>query len=162
MKTRHVLTALLLAALGVATQAAPWTVSADGTEVSDSKTGLIWRRCAQGMALAPVGGVPSCIGTARTFTHEAALAHARDQARSTGGAWRLPNVKELASLVDRSKSDPAIDPVAFPATPVTKFWSSSPVVGHSYYAWGVDFYNGFVDDTDRYDSFPVRLVRAGQ
>jgi len=35
----------------------------------------------------------SCTGTASTYTHEQAPAYAKTQ---TG--WRLPNVKELASL----------------------------------------------------------------
>lgn len=162
MTTRHVLSTLLLAALGGAAQAAPFTVSADGTEVTDSKTGLIWRRCAQGMTVATAGGAQICTGTASIFTHEGALAHARDQAASTGVAWRLPNVKELSSIVDRSKASPSIDPAAFPATPAAEFWSSTPYVGDPGNAWVVRFSYGYVDYYDRNRNFLVRLVRAGQ
>ena len=158
MKTKHLLACLLLPVASVAWADAPFTVSADGTEVTDGRTGLVWRRCAEGMVAS--GG--SCTGTASTFTHEQALTRARDQATSTSVAWRLPNVKELASIADRSKSNPAIDTVAFPATPVNAFWSSSPYVGVAGYAWFVFFSNGDVYSGGRGNSFPVRLVRAGQ
>ena len=158
MKIKSRLAPLLLLAAGCVWADAPFTVSADGTEVTDGRTGLVWRRCAEGMAA--TGG--TCTGTASTFTHELALARARDQATSTGVAWRLPNVKELASIADRSKSNPAIDTVAFPATPVSAFWSSSPYVGYAYGAWVVDFGYGVVYDYLRGYPLPVRLVRAGQ
>jgi len=162
MKTIHVLTAMLLAALGAVAQAAPFTVSADGSEVSDAKTGLIWRRCAQGMT----AGLLTCTGTASTFNHEAALAHARDQAASTGVAWRLPNVRELASLMDRSKIGPAIDSEAFPGLPTgsgPRFWSSTPNVNTPLgYAWHVGIKRGNVAISLRTASWPVLLVRAGQ
>jgi hypothetical protein len=35
------------------------------------------------------------------------------------------------------------DNAAFPNTPSTFFWSSSPYVFSSGWAWGVDFHNGF-------------------
>ncbi|OGS97613.1 MAG: hypothetical protein A3K04_00130 [Gallionellales bacterium RBG_16_56_9] len=145
----------------VATQvaAAPLVVSADGMEVTDSATGLIWRRCAEGM----VFSLGACTGTASTFTHELALARARTEATATVVAWRLPSVKELTSIADKTLSNPAIDPVAFPVTPAGAFWSASPDVGDSYYAWVVNFINGFVVNLNyRGYSYYVRLVRAGQ
>jgi hypothetical protein len=74
----------------------------------------------------------------------------------------LPNVNELASIADKSRSNPAIDPTAFPATPASWFWSASPSVGNSDYAWVVGFSNGGVGNVSRYCSNYVRLVRAGQ
>ena len=158
MKIKCLLAPLLLLVAACAWADAPFTVSSDGQEVTDGKTGLIWRRCAEGMT-AMVSG---CTGTASTYTHESALTRARDQAASTSVAWRLPNVKELASIADRSKSNPAIDGVAFPDTPVNAFWSSSPHVGSADVAWGVSFNNGYVGSVNRDSTLPVRLVRAGQ
>ena len=150
------LTASLLAP-GVAAQTR-YTVSVDEQEVTDARTGLIWRRCAEGMTAS--GGL--CNGSAGTFTHEAALQRATAQASSTGKAWRLPNIKELSSIADKSRTSPAIDTTAFPGTPSNWFWSSSPNVGHSGGAWVVDFNNGYVDDFYRGLNYRVRLVRAGQ
>ena len=159
MKIKSLLAPLLLLAAGCAWADAPFTVSADGTEVTDGRTGLVWRRCAEGMAAN--GG--SCTGTASTFTHEQAMVRARDQATSTSVAWRLPNVKELASIADRSKSNPAIDTLAFPATPAAVFWTSSPYVFNAQHAWVVRFGGGGVDAYYRIGNpYSVRLVRAGQ
>jgi Protein of unknown function (DUF1566) len=169
MKINHLLACLLLP-VAVSVLAAPYTVSADGQEVTDTKTGLIWRRCAEGMTAS--GG--SCTGIANSFTPEAALRHASTQASTTGVAWRLPNVKELSSIADKSRQRPAIDTVAFPATPSYYFWSSSPYVGGASvgeasnlfgfeaYAWCVDFSAGTVVPLGRGANFHLRLVRAGQ
>jgi len=131
--------------------------SRDGQEVTDTKTGLIWRRCAEGMTFKG----NTCVGSSKTYTHEAALKRATQEATRTGVSWRLPNVKELASIVDRSRVSPAIDPAAFPATPSGWFWSSSPYVGDTYYAWSVYFSYGFVYSDYRVSSGAVRLVRGG-
>lgn len=125
----------------------------------DKKTGLIWRRCAEGMVIS--GG--TCTGEASEFTYDEALQHAAAEAGRTGLGWRMPEKDELASILDESRSSPAIDPTIFPATPSNWFWSASPVVGSSGYAWGVDFDDGDVDDGYlRSGSGYVRLVRARQ
>ncbi len=156
------LCAALLAMAAPSTKAQPlnrYTASADGQEVTDSQTNLIWRRCAEGMNW----DGSTCSGAATTFTHEAALQRAAAQAVSTGKAWRLPNVKELFSIADKSRSNPAIDPTAFPATPSNWFCSASPLVGNSYGAWDVNFYYGYVGYYYlRNNTYYVRLVRAGQ
>jgi len=148
----------LLCIMPVAASAQPYVIFTDGAEVADQKTGLIWRRCSEGMVFS--GGI--CTGTASTFTHEAALQRAAAQASSTGIAWRLPNVKELSSIADKSLSNPAIDSMAFPATPSYWFWSASPYAGYSNVAWYVNFGDGYVGNFYRDSSVYVRLVRAGQ
>lgn len=175
--------ACLLGALPVAVSAQPFVISTDGNEVTDQKTGLIWRRCAEGMNWDGA----TCIGVAASFTHEAASQRAVAQAASTGTAWRLPNVKELASIIDESRSIPAIDLAVFPATPpnlfwsasivegsrsipaidstafqntpVNLFWSTSSVRGAPGIAWNVNFNHGHVIYNNRYSGFYVRLVR---
>jgi hypothetical protein len=138
--------------------APPFTVSADGQEVTDAKTGLIWRRCPESMTASSL----NCTGTASVFTHEAALTRASTQATATGVAWRLPSVQELSSIVDLSVRTPAIDIVAFPDTMSSGFWSSSPYMRNALSAWEVDFFDGAVDFTSRGGTSRVRLVRAGQ
>ncbi len=175
------LLACLLGALPVAASAQPFTISADGSEVTDQKTGLIWRRCAEGMNWDGV----TCAGAAATFPHEAALQRAA-QAASTSTAWRLPDMKELFSIVDESRSIPAINLAIFPATPSNQFWSNSIVdgshipaidstafhntpaqtfwfmsslVGTPGIARTVNFNHGHVINNNRYSGYYVRLVR---
>ena len=150
-----VLAGCLWAGLGQAVER--FVVSADGQEVTDTRTGLIWRRCAEGMAFKG----NTCTGNPTAYSHEAALQRATREATRTGLDWRLPNVKELSSLVDRSRIGPAIDSKAFPATPSEWFWSSSPYVGYADSAWVVDFDSGNVNDSSRGSYGAVRLVRGG-
>ena len=122
--------------------------------VNDAWTGLQWRRCEQGRVWDGI----ACTGAATPFTHEQALAHARDQT-----SWRLPNVKELGSLVDLSVSGGArIDPEAFPGAGSNSLWTSSPYVGDIYLAWYVFFNNGYVANYFRTNTVGLRLVRVDQ
>lgn len=168
MKMSQLITLYFICLMGifpVAAFAQSYTISGDGSEVADNKTGLIWRRCPEGMALS----AGTCTGTATTFTHDAALQRATSQAGSLG--WRLPNVKELSSIVDKSVLNPAIDTATFPATPpASVFWSSSPFVSTPSSAWVVDFGVGVVGGSSAgrndinpptYTGYLVRLVRGG-
>lgn len=146
-------------ALG-ATVSGPYVISADGQEVTDTRTGLIWRRCVEGMTW----NGTACTGPALFGMWDAALHRADAEASRTGVAWRLPNVKELASLVNRTAAELtpetlAIDPLAFPATPNFHAWSSSPSATDAFYAWSVNFYYGSVYFTYLEDNGVVRLVR---
>ncbi|AOW11976.1 hypothetical protein LPB72_02680 [Hydrogenophaga crassostreae] len=130
--------------------------SSDGANnvVNDAWTGLQWRRCEQGR----VWSGSACTGTATTYSHEQALGHARAQS-----GWRLPNIKELDSLVDLSVSSGArIDSTAFPGAGSARFWASSPYVLQPFYTMNVDSGNGEVNGTVRSSIYAVRLVRANQ
>jgi hypothetical protein len=141
---------LLAGLAGTAQAQARYSYSSNGSEVTDTKTGLIWRRCSEGQSWS----AGACSGTAASYTHEQALAQAKTQ---TG--WRLPNVKELSSLVDSSRVNPAIDITAFPATPSSWYWSASPFAGNAALAWGVNFGSGGVSLNLRDGYGQVRLVR---
>lgn len=117
--------------------------------VTDLATGLIWKRCAEGLS-----GTDCTIGTVSPFTWQQALQHAASNA-----PWRLPNKKELASLVEQSCNDPSINSRFFPNTPSRVFWSSSPYADDSYGAWFVD---GHVSVGYKGAQAYVRLVRGGQ
>ena len=101
----------------------------------------------------------TCTGSASVFTHEAALAHATLQA-----GWRMPNVKELNSLVDLTRSSGVrIDPTAFPAADATYLWSSTPFTLTPDNAYGVLFSLGHILVLDRVtNEFDIRLVRSSQ
>ena len=82
------------------------------------------------------------------------------EALSLGGYsdWRLPNKKELLSIVDYDKYDPAIDTV-FTHTASDYYWSSTTHAGYTDLAWFVFFGNGFTDYSGKSDDYYVRCVR---
>src|SRR5450755_647914 len=90
----------------VRANAPPGRYSASGGAVVDSATHLIWRQ-----VVATGGGVD---GAGR-----ATWTNAKSYCTSLGGGYRLPTAKELLTIVDFSKSNPAIDTSsdAFPNTP---------------------------------------------
>jgi hypothetical protein len=123
-----------------------------GDEAIDKRTALTWARCSVGQSWSG----NSCVGTAITMTHEAALSYAQPLV-----GWRVPTVKELASLVDKGCNAPAVDTEAFPQSSVVNaFWTSSPYVGNSVNAWAVGFMAGEVFFSARANRYPVRLVRV--
>ena len=86
---------------------------------------------------------------------------AMDKAAALGDDWRAPAIDELASLCDRTRREPACDPVL--NMPFDDWhWSSSPVVGWPEYAWLVYFDLGDVDDGHRNDGGFVRPVRVAR
>jgi hypothetical protein len=86
---------------------------------------------------------------------------AKEYATEQGG--RLPEVDELASLVDRSKRSPAIDTKFFSDTKIDDYyWTNTKVAGSSGYAWFVFFYRGGVFYYGKGSSLYVRAVRSSQ
>ena len=137
-----------------------YVISPDGNEVTDSTTGLIWRRCAEGIKIIN----NDCSGNATAFNSDQAQSWAKNEALTSGKPWRLPSLKELSGIVDPSCCNPAIDTVAFPGTPGSPFWSAPPAAGESSYAWGVNFDYGYVDYGSEHNSagYRVRLVRSSE
>ena len=131
--------------------------SVNGT-VTDSRTGLMWDRCARGFS-----GVGCATGATSTVTWQAALDAAATIGSYKGFSdWRLPNVKELLSLVEECRTSPAINEFVFPNTPVLLFYSDSPSAGDATGAWYQGFNFGASGTATRSSLHPVRLVRAGQ
>ena len=156
----HLLTlvflALLLAASAFQASAQKrYTPSSDGDEINDSKTGFTWRRCAEGMTWKK----STCVGQA-IFTNQAqAVALAKKQA-TKDKAWRLPTLQELNSILAVREIDvgkAAIDAIAFPATPIARYWTSTSV-GPSYYMV-VGFGEGHSGEGERNSPGASRLVR---
>jgi hypothetical protein len=70
-------------------------------------------------------------------------------------------VKELQSIVDYGRYDPAIDTTVFPGTNVDPdgYWSSSTYAGDTGSAWIVYFYDGYVGYRFKTGTRYVRCVR---
>lgn len=128
-----------------------------GSEVRDTVTGLVWQRCALGMAW----NNGRCTGTSSTLSWPQAVEAAQTASPSASGRrWRLPTQAELYSLADRACSNPAINSTWFPETPSAPAWSSSVSVSNSDYAWAVNFVYYGSESAQKNFAYRVRLVRA--
>lgn len=133
-----------------------FTENGDGT-VTDTVTKLVWKRCSEGAA-----GDVCEQGEAQIFTWEEAL-KAAAESRFTGKKdWRLPDIKELNSIIERQCTMPAINAIVFPATPTMSFWSSTSYAGNPAFAWNVYFPYGISDGNSKKFRFFVRLVRSAE
>lgn len=123
-------------------------------EVLDKQTGLVWQQCLLGAS-----GEMCKRGKSKKLNWKQALEAARISNEATQSQWRLPNVRELASLVALECNRPAINLFVFADDPGQHVWSSSPYKFYPHYAWYVDFSDGSIVYSDRQDAKHVRLVR---
>ena len=125
-------------------------VNPDDT-VTDQTTGLTWRRCVEGMSF--VGG--RCdVGTMAALNWQQATELSTAPANAADG-WRLPNVKELESFIDRSCASPSVHGGRFPNQPPVSFWSSTP-------GWAVNMDDGSVVAGQTLSGAKaVRMVKGG-
>jgi hypothetical protein len=147
---------VLACALGTinAVHAAPLNDNGDGT-VTDAGTGLVWMRCAVGQDWS--GG--ACIGFPRSETFDSAYLLTGRFFFAGRSDWRVPNIRELQTIVDRSRANPAFDPTSFQNL-IDRFWSSSTLAGSPESAWYVDFSTGASAYRERSQPIQVRLVRG--
>jgi hypothetical protein len=128
------------------------------TIVTDKNTGLMWRICVEGKT-----GDQCETGTAVNASWGEALIYASNtnEGKSLDGYkdWRLPNIRELNSLVEVQCANPTINSRIFPNTPATHIWTSSPYGTLDFYSWYVDFSNGETNTDDRLNAKGIRLVR---
>lgn len=129
--------------------------------VIDTKTGLQWQ--------------DDGVGTKTTWRN--ALDRCENLTLGGYSDWRLANKNELLSIVDYSRSFPAINR-AFTNTAYgngslyddVHYWSSSTYIGAHYQtrrptydsAWSVPFATGFSYGRGKNKSYYVRCVRSGK
>jgi len=130
--------------------------------VTHTKTGLMWKQCSEGLSTVTT----ACdTGAATTHTWQAALQLAETLNAGAGFAgfndWRVPNQKELKSIVERQCNNPSINATIFPATVSSGYWSASPYASVAAEAWNGDFLNGDTFGNPKTMSYNVRLIRGG-
>ena len=124
----------------------------EGT-VFDTMTKLTWKICAEGITY--LNG--RCTGNME-FTWDYAMKNFHDK----GNGWRLPNIDELKSIIEKRCTEPAINLQVFPNTQSSSFWSASACAGDSDYAYNIYFGRGLVSNDLKARSFYVRLVIGPQ
>lgn len=131
----------------------------NNTEVKDLQTNLTWQRCRIGQT------GTSCTGNATLYTWPEAL----QAAQNIGDGWRIPNIKELISLVEHACYNPSINTAMFPnaVSNNPSYWSSSPMLQNTNSsptggnAWFVGFNIGSTQNNPiGFTYYSVRLVRS--
>jgi hypothetical protein len=90
------------------------TLAIGDDTVIDSMTGLEWQRTSL---------------DDRERTWKAALAYCESLIHSGKDDWRLPNIKELATIIDESATlAPVVDAATFGDSSASRYWSSSPAL----------------------------------
>jgi len=126
----------------------------DGT-VTDNLTGLIWLKNAD------------CFGM-RTWNN--ALSDSNGLSAgwcglldgSQAGDWRLPNYRELFSLIHVGTGFPALPSNPFTNVQSGYYWSSTGNYDHPGIAWQVEMDNGYVTLNLKTNDYYVWPVRGGQ
>jgi hypothetical protein len=126
--------------------------------VEDNVTSLMWQGCSAGQR-----GNDCAADAAEIYDWEESLAYCESLAWSGHSDWRLPDIRELRSIVDNRRADPAVDPAVFPNTPFSRMdwphgrvWSSTP---RGYRNFGL--YVGFLDGNAHfYEMAEQRRVRC--
>ena len=125
-----------------------FTIQANTNCVKDNLTGLVWARNAN-------------IGGGMTWS----VAITSCETLNYGGFsdWRLPNRRELFSLIDDGQSGPAL-PSGHPFIEVMQgsYWSSSTYAAFTGNAWYVYMYYGFMNNDDKSRTGYSWPVRGGQ
>jgi hypothetical protein len=136
-----------------------FTDNGDGT-VTDTITGLTWQQD----------------DDAVVKTWEEALSYCEGLELPTGQTdWRLPNIKELRSIVDTTTYSPAINLTYFPNTNFGDYWSSTHGWTFSHHgggyipsgAWSISFSiadenDGYINRAPTTSNTYARCVRGGQ
>jgi hypothetical protein len=140
----------------------------DGT-VTDANTGLMWEKQSNGDG--SVHDFNNLYTWDQAFSVHVATLNSTSFAGHTN--WRVPNLKELESIVDLENFTPAVSPAfnsncTSPCTVLTcsctaaeEYWSSSSDAQYPGNAWGVEFFDGNVAASTKAASVYVRAVRGG-
>jgi len=156
--------------MGVSWPNPRFTDNGDGT-VTDHLTDLIWLKNAR-CSDVPMSGGSIFFGfwwQAISWASKVEDPYCGLTDGSNASDWRLPNVRELQSLVDYSRVNPAL-PSGHPFINVqtnSAYWSSTTNGNLSTWAWAVKFDEGFVTTGEKLNVFfSTRLyfwaVRGGQ
>lgn len=141
------------------TPTANFTIVTNGM-TQDTKTGLMWTRCSYGQTWDSANS--TCTGAPVSITWQDALQLSTTVTYGGHTDWRLPNVKELATIVEQSCVDPAINLTIFPATSPENYWTGTTVNDELTWAWGLAFYNGRNNNKEKLLDLHVRFVRYNE
>lgn len=131
-------------------------VRSDGT-AQDSHTRLVWSLCLLGQTWQPT--TRTCSGMPVQLSWSDALLQSSQATVASHRNWRLPNVKEVQTIINRSCVDPALTLEVFPNSNSENIWTSTTVVNQPQSAFAVAMYSGKNNIKTKNTPLYVRLVR---
>jgi len=134
--------------------------------VVDNLTGLIWLQNAN--CTETINGVAKGSGSL-TWLHALNLSNSLAAGKcgltdgSSASQWRLPTRKELQTIIDASKSNPAV-PAGHPFSniQISSYWSSTTYAGSTTFAWFTYLGDGSVDSDYKTSTRYVWPVKDGE
>jgi pyruvate, water dikinase len=130
----------------------------------DANTGLMWIRDLGLLDRADGQGVHGNRVLSATMSWQAAIDAASDLVYAGHDDWRVPNARELGTLVDFGRASLALDPDAFPAPlnsmASTYLWSSTTNPVEPSQAYYVNTFDGHLYPWPKPTRFMVRPVRT--
>jgi hypothetical protein len=140
---------------GVGPSGSRFNDNGDGT-ITDNLTGLMWVK--DPSELYGPWGSP---GMPNTMSWYDAINNCENLEHAGYTDWRLPNIRELESLINFGTYGNVIDGMYFPNAQSSGYWSSTLLEPYDYYGWFIYFYDGMrgVEDRNYYEY--VRPVRGG-
>jgi hypothetical protein len=117
---------------------------------------LVFMRCSIGQRFQD----DECLGEPSLFTWQEALNLSLRYEYANAKNWRLPNIKELAVIVERACVRPAINEEVFPGTAIDDVWTSTPSMQDLRRAWFISFANGTSSIKRKDRELALRLVRT--
>lgn len=115
--------------------------------VTDQKTGLMWQRQSPARVEEPKNRADAI-----TYCDQLSLGGYDD--------WRLPDVKELVSLLDLRLEPPLIDSAVFPETADSDYWTTADSPNMDLFGLVVHFGRGAVTISHVYATTHYRCVRT--
>ncbi|WOH38885.1 DUF1566 domain-containing protein [Thalassotalea fonticola] len=134
-------------------------ISEDGASVLDLKTNLTWSRCDLGQVWD--NEIQQCQGSALLVDWQVAHEKALIYSASNKNEWRVPNIKELSSIIEERCTRPAANIAVFPSIILGKTYiSSTPYnfdsTGESIFGMTTDL--GYISHGSKSGAFSVKFV----
>lgn len=127
--------------------------------VTDKVTGLMWQKCDVGYTGADCRIDDQHQGP-RLMSWLLALDFASNNTNYGYNDWRLPNIKELQSLVESACFNPALNDALFPIKNYGHYWTSTPDTVNDTKVWVMDLGSGQERIMSKESVLSLLLVRS--
>tara|TARA_B100001059_G_scaffold147744_1_gene147699 strand:- start:244 stop:606 length:363 start_codon:yes stop_codon:yes gene_type:complete len=117
----------------------------------------MWQRCSYSQTYNTE--TLQCEGSTPAVTWQEALRGATNDTTANYDDWQVPNIKELASILEHSCTEPSINEVVFLGTKSQNYWSSTSGVSSMSSAWVYQFDSGLNSLRPKTSDVYLRLVR---